>query len=89
MSRTGTCARDPGGNPDDGALGKKQLNTGLNESSWAALYISGTVTAEHGVDTVKQERLTSEQSVEVLEPQRRTGAIFDPQNISGPGKAIC
>ena len=59
-----------------------------SESIRAALDVGGTITGEHGVGTVKREWLAWEQSAEVLELQRKIKAVFDPQGILNPGKAI-
>jgi glycolate oxidase len=53
-----------------------------------ALELGGTITGEHGVGTVKRGWLAWEQSEEVLELQRKIKAVFDPQGILNPGKAI-
>ena len=74
--------------PDDGTEGVARLDAALDESIRAALEVGGTITGEHGVGTVKREWLAWEQSEEVLELQRKIKAVFDPQGILNPGKAI-
>lgn len=75
-------------NPEDGPTGVQRLDQALEESIRAALAVGGTITGEHGVGTVKREWLSWEQSAEVIEIQRKIKAIFDPQGLLNPGKAI-
>ena len=75
-------------NSEDGAAGVARLDAALEESIRAALEAGGTITGEHGVGTAKRDWLAWEQSAEVLEIQRKIKAIFDPQGILNPGKAI-
>ncbi|MFL4480152.1 FAD-binding oxidoreductase [Paeniglutamicibacter sp. ORCA_105] len=74
--------------PDDGDEGVARLDAALEESIRAALAVGGTITGEHGVGTAKRDWLAWEQSEEVLELQRKIKAVFDPQGILNPGKAI-
>lgn len=74
--------------PADGPAGVGRLDAALEESVRAALAVGGTITGEHGVGTVKREWLGWEQSAEVIELQRKIKAVFDPQGLLNPGKAI-
>lgn len=74
--------------PEDGPEGVGRLDAALEESIRAALAAGGTITGEHGVGTVKREWLSWEQSEEIVELQRKIKAVFDPQGILNPGKAI-
>ena len=64
------------------------LNAALDESIDKALDLGGTITGEHGVGQYKLRWLPLEQAAEVLELQRSIKALFDPQGILNPGKAI-
>ena len=64
------------------------LNAALDESIDKALELGGTITGEHGIGQYKLRWLALEQSAEVLAIQRNIKALFDPQGILNPGKAI-
>ncbi|MEO8222821.1 MAG: FAD-linked oxidase C-terminal domain-containing protein [Specibacter sp.] len=66
----------------------KALNAALDESIDKALELGGTITGEHGIGQYKLRWLALEQAEPVLEIQRRIKALFDPQGILNPGKAI-
>lgn len=53
-----------------------------------ALELGGTITGEHGVGSLKRHWLEREVGADVLELQRRVKAVFDPQGILNPGKAL-
>ncbi|NKX50514.1 FAD-binding protein [Arthrobacter deserti] len=64
------------------------LNAALDESIDVGLALGGTITGEHGVGQYKVRWLPREQREEVLELQRRIKALFDPQALLNPGKAL-
>ncbi|POH71776.1 FAD-binding oxidoreductase [Arthrobacter glacialis] len=64
------------------------LNAALDESIDMALELGGTITGEHGIGQYKLRWLGLEQAEPVLEMQRQIKALFDPQGILNPGKAI-
>ena len=64
------------------------LNAALDESIEKALELGGTITGEHGIGQYKLRWLPWEQAADVLELQRNIKALFDPQGILNPGKAI-
>ncbi|MFQ4150313.1 FAD-linked oxidase C-terminal domain-containing protein [Arthrobacter sp. LAPM80] len=64
------------------------LNAALDESIDKALELGGTITGEHGIGQYKLRWLPLEQASQVLEIQRNIKALFDPQGILNPGKAI-
>ena len=64
------------------------LNAALDESIEKALELGGTITGEHGIGQYKLRWLPWEQAADVLELQRSIKALFDPQGILNPGKAI-
>lgn len=64
------------------------LNAALDESIDMALEMGGTITGEHGIGQYKLRWLPLEQREEVLKLQRGIKALFDPQGILNPGKAI-
>ncbi|MHA7306548.1 FAD-binding oxidoreductase [Arthrobacter sp. TMN-49] len=64
------------------------LNAALDESIDKALELGGTITGEHGIGQYKLRWLALEQAGPVLELQRQIKALFDPQGILNPGKAI-
>ncbi|POH60344.1 FAD-binding oxidoreductase [Arthrobacter glacialis] len=66
----------------------KALNAALDESIDKALELGGTITGEHGIGQYKLRWLGLEQAEPVLEMQRQIKALFDPQGILNPGKAI-
>ncbi|MCC9206539.1 FAD-binding oxidoreductase [Arthrobacter sp. zg-Y769] len=72
---------------DDGG-GRERLGAALDESIAVALAMGGTITGEHGVGQFKLPWLPQEQQAEVLELQQRIKAVFDPEGILNPGKAI-
>jgi glycolate oxidase len=53
-----------------------------------ALKLGGTLTAEHGIGTLKRAWLGRELGDTNHDLQRRLKAVFDPQGILNPGKAI-
>lgn len=53
-----------------------------------ALEFGGTVSAEHGIGGLKREWARRELGAEVVELQRRLQAVFDPNGILNPGKAL-
>jgi len=53
-----------------------------------ALALGGTVTGEHGVGTLKRPWLATQLGEDVLDLQRQIKAMFDPQGILNPGKAL-
>lgn len=64
------------------------LNAALDESVQKALEMGGTITGEHGIGQFKLRWLPLEQRPEVLDLQRKIKALFDPQGILNPGKAV-
>jgi glycolate oxidase len=54
----------------------------------AALALGGTLTGEHGVDTLKRRWLADELGEEQVALQRRIKDAFDPTGILSPGRAI-
>lgn len=53
-----------------------------------ALELGGTVSGEHGVGALKQRWAARELGTDVVELQRRVKAVFDPDGILNPGKAL-
>ncbi len=53
-----------------------------------ALRLGGTIAAEHGVGTLKRPYLEQEIDPTHLAVQRRVKALFDPNSLLNPGKAI-
>lgn len=53
-----------------------------------AQLLGGTLTGEHGIGLLKQDWLAEELGDTSLALQRRLRAVFDPQGILNPGKAI-
>ncbi|MGX6601500.1 FAD-binding oxidoreductase [Micromonosporaceae bacterium Da 78-11] len=53
-----------------------------------ALRLGGTLTGEHGVGTLKRAWLGQELGPVQHELQRQVKALFDPNNILNPGKAL-
>jgi glycolate oxidase len=53
-----------------------------------ALELGGTVSGEHGVGVLKQRWAARELGTDVVELQRRVKAVFDPDGILNPGKAL-
>ncbi|MBM2616570.1 FAD-binding protein [Actinoplanes sp. LDG1-06] len=53
-----------------------------------ALDLGGTLTGEHGIGTLKRAWLAREIGPVSHDLQRRIKALFDPDNILNPGKAI-
>lgn len=74
--------------PGMDAISIKALNDALDESIDKALELGGTITGEHGIGQYKLRWLPLEQAEQVLELQRNIKALFDPQGILNPGKAI-
>lgn len=64
------------------------LQRALDESITVALDMGGTITGEHGVGQYKLRWLGQEQPEPVRALQRRIKALFDPEGILNPGKAI-
>lgn len=74
--------------PGMDAISIKALNDALDESIDKALELGGTITGEHGIGQYKLRWLPLEQAEQVLDLQRSIKALFDPQGILNPGKAI-
>lgn len=53
-----------------------------------ALELGGSITGEHGVGTLKRHWLETELGADVLALQRRIKAVFDPDDLLNPGKAL-
>ncbi|WP_436531211.1 FAD-binding oxidoreductase [Actinoplanes sp. HUAS TT8] len=53
-----------------------------------ALALGGTVTGEHGIGVLKRQWLAREVGPFSLDLQHRLKAVFDPQGILNPGKAL-
>jgi glycolate oxidase len=53
-----------------------------------ALRLGGTLTGEHGIGTLKRAWLGQELGAEQLALQRQIKAVFDPNDILNPGKAL-
>ncbi|MCD0449255.1 FAD-binding protein [Actinocorallia sp. API 0066] len=53
-----------------------------------ALDLGGTVTGEHGIGTLKRRWLTRELGPASQSLHHRLKAVFDPQNLLNPGKAL-
>lgn len=60
----------------------------LADMFYLAKDLGGTLTGEHGIGLLKQDRLPEKLGETSLELQRRLRAVFDPQGILNPGKAI-
>lgn len=74
--------------PGMDGISLKSLNDALDESIAKALELGGTITGEHGIGQYKLRWLPLEQAEQVLSIQRDIKALFDPQGILNPGKAI-
>ncbi|WP_425864689.1 FAD-binding oxidoreductase [Arthrobacter sp. TWP1-1] len=74
--------------PGMDGMSLKALNDALDESIAKALELGGTITGEHGIGQYKLRWLPLEQAEQVLSIQRHIKALFDPQGILNPGKAI-
>ncbi|GAB3755594.1 FAD-linked oxidase C-terminal domain-containing protein [Zhihengliuella somnathii] len=74
--------------PDGGEEALERLNAALDESVRGALDAGGTITGEHGIGQFKRRWLAWEQSERVIDLQRGLKALFDPNGILNPGKAI-
>ena len=60
----------------------------LGDMFHLAQLLGGTLTGEHGIGLLKQDWLAEELGETSLALQRRLRAVFDPQGILNPGKAI-
>ena len=60
----------------------------LGDMFHLAQLLGGTLTVEHGIGLLKQDWLAEELGETSLALQRRLRAVFDPQGILNPGKAI-
>ncbi|MGJ3405049.1 FAD-binding oxidoreductase [Glutamicibacter sp. Je.9.36] len=60
----------------------------LGDMFHLAKSLGGTLTGEHGIGLLKQDWLAQELGETSLALQRRVRAVFDPQGILNPGKAI-
>ncbi|HJX77660.1 FAD-binding oxidoreductase [Glutamicibacter sp.] len=60
----------------------------LADMFYLAKELGGTLTGEHGIGLLKQDWLAEEIGETSLQLQRRLRAVFDPQGILNPGKAI-
>lgn len=60
----------------------------LGDMFYLAQSLGGTLTGEHGIGLLKQDWMAEELGETSLELQRRVRAVFDPQGILNPGKAI-
>jgi glycolate oxidase len=74
--------------PREGEAGLGRLDAALDESIRAALDAGGTITGEHGVGQYKLRWLGWEQQQEVRDLQHQIKAVFDPNGILNPEKAI-
>ena len=74
--------------PREGEAGLGRLDAALDESIRAALDAGGTITGEHGVGQYKLRWLGWEQSAGGRDLQRQIKAVFDPNGILNPEKAI-
>ncbi|GAA3700986.1 FAD-linked oxidase C-terminal domain-containing protein [Arthrobacter ginkgonis] len=74
--------------PHEGEAGLGRLDAALDESIRAALDAGGTITGEHGVGQYKLRWLGWEQQQEVRDLQHQIKAVFDPNGILNPEKAI-
>ncbi len=62
--------------------------TATAEIYTAALGFGGTLTGEHGVGLLKQQWLGREVGGEAASLMRGIKAVFDPNGIMNPGKAL-
>nr|WP_275588062.1 FAD-linked oxidase C-terminal domain-containing protein [Glutamicibacter nicotianae] len=60
----------------------------LGDMFHLAQLLGGTLTGEHGIGLLKQDWLAEELGETSLALQRRLRAVFDPQGILNPGKAV-
>ncbi|MHA1589745.1 MAG: FAD-binding oxidoreductase [Candidatus Njordarchaeales archaeon] len=71
---------------------KKRLWEMFYEIMDIALELGGTISAEHGIGTLKKKGLRKEfevkKSLKALELMREIKRVFDPKNILNPGKVI-
>jgi FAD/FMN-containing dehydrogenase len=49
---------------------------------------SGSISAEHGIGTMKRDLLLRYKSTEELDAMRALKSAFDPKNILNPGKVV-
>ncbi|MFI0773184.1 FAD-binding oxidoreductase [Streptomyces sp. NPDC021212] len=73
---------------DPGAPSPPELDVAEDELVRGALALGGTVTGEHGVGATKRRWLEDELGAAGLALQRSIKAVFDPNGILNPGKAI-
>ncbi|UTT41451.1 FAD-binding protein [Glutamicibacter mishrai] len=71
----------------------QSITTGSPKAALADMFylakdLGGTLTGEHGIGLLKQDWLPQEVGETSLQLQRRLRAVFDPQGILNPGKAI-
>ncbi|CCC81449.1 FAD-binding oxidoreductase [Thermoproteus tenax] len=69
----------------EGAKRARRFIEGLGK---IAVELGGSVSAEHGIGTLKRELLRLELEPAVLEYMRSLKAVFDPKGILNPGKII-
>ena len=67
---------------------RTRVRGAFEEIMQAALELGGTISAEHGVGTLKRALLAKELDPSHLDVQRRIKAILDPSNMMNPGKSI-
>ncbi|MEA5455754.1 FAD-linked oxidase C-terminal domain-containing protein [Sinomonas sp. JGH33] len=65
-----------------------RLDRALDESIDVALAMGGTITGEHGIGSFKLRWLPLEHSERLRELEHGVKAVFDPQGILNPGKAV-
>ena len=63
-----------------------RVHEGLERLFRAVIRLGGTLTGEHGVGTSKSEYLALEQSLELIDLQRRIKDVFDPKGLLNPHK---
>ncbi|MEN2998975.1 MAG: FAD-linked oxidase C-terminal domain-containing protein, partial [Acidilobaceae archaeon] len=78
--------------PVDDEQTKKKVMEWYHEVAKIALELGGTVSAEHGIGTLKKSMLEMEMealgSRRALELMRGIKKVFDPKNILNPGKVV-
>ena len=72
--------------------GKRKFWKFISDIMKIAIELGGTVSAEHGIGTLKKEGLAMELerlgSLKALEIMRGIKKVFDPKNILNPGKIV-
>jgi glycolate dehydrogenase FAD-linked subunit len=71
---------------DDGTTPRERIDHAVADLFHATLDLGGTLSGEHGIGIAKAQYLAWEQSVGLIELQRKLKRALDPDDLLNPGK---